>query len=617
MCGIAGQAHRRGIVECEALSLLETALTHRGPDDRGEWYSPDRRVGLLHRRLAILDLSERARQPMSSPCGRFTVVFNGEIYNFRALRVAMEAKGEKFATQGDTEVLLRLWTRLGANCLLDLRGMFSFAMWDSAERTLTLARDPMGIKPLYWTESSAGAMTFASEVKALRAVGLATELNVSGLATFLRWGSTAAPDTVYRNVRALQPGSVMVWHQDDGAKVESPYWDYASAWKRSHELIGGIRSVHEAVEWTEAALLDSVSAHLVSDVPVGAFLSGGVDSTAVVALMRRAGQDKVETFSIASENPRLDEAGAARRIARHYECLHHEMVVGKSDVDTLVRGFFASLDQPTIDGLNTYVVSSFASGHGMKVVTSGIGGDELFRGYRRSFAHLPVLLGVLSRTPSAVRRATAKALRVSAPRFGERALRLSTLLESDGTLPAIHRWSRQVLRPEEVAQLFRDGSSCVHSGEPTGHAVPPSKQASIQAAISALESERYLGAQLLPDSDAFSMRHGLELRTPLVDRVLHEHVVALPDDLFRGPSGVTKPLLVGASQIPAALVQPKKMGFTLDIGSWLPSIPSPQFDDEVVDTKVAERIYRQAQLKERHWSHGWAMLVLAHVVNRA
>ena len=310
-------------VDRDLIVSLTHSLAHRGPDDEGTWFSEDGRVGLGHRRLSILDLSPLGHQPMLSPDGRFVIVYNGEIYNFWELRRELERKGEHFVSNTDTEVLLRLWSLEGPECLLNLRGMYAFAIWDNLERCLWLVRDPLGIKPLYYVRSG-NTLTFASEVKALRAVGVAQTINPLGVGAFLRWGSIPAPLTIYEEVYALPAASILCWKQADASLQIKKYWDFEDAWSRSKRLVAKIRNKDEAIEWVRQALLDSVRAHLVSDVPVGAFLSGGIDSTAVVSLMRKAGQKDIETFSITFDEPKFDESQYARYAAKVYGTRHHE-----------------------------------------------------------------------------------------------------------------------------------------------------------------------------------------------------------------------------------------------------------------------------------------------------
>src|SRR5215813_3175244 len=295
MCGIAGQVATSAPVDRDLVISLSQTIRHRGPDDHGFWCDEDRRVALSHRRLSIIDLSHLGHQPMFSPEGRFVIVYNGEIYNFADLRKQFENSGERFTSNSDTEVLLRLWALKGPAGLRLLRGMFAFAVWDQQERVLVLARDPLGIKPLYFAPTNE-SLTFASEIKALRGAKLGDGVDPAGVGAFLRWGSIPAPITLYRGIRALPAASFLTWRQADGATTIKSYWDFSSAWSTSCSLVREITSREAATEWVTAALQESVRSHLVSDVPVGAFLSGGIDSTAVVSLMRQAGQNEIKTF---------------------------------------------------------------------------------------------------------------------------------------------------------------------------------------------------------------------------------------------------------------------------------------------------------------------------------
>ncbi len=616
MCGVAGRVSRGEPVERELILSFSRSLGHRGPDDEGTWFSEDGRVGLGHRRLSILDLSSLGRQPMVSPDGRFVIVYNGEIYNFRELRRELEGAGENFSSNTDTEVLLRLWSMHGPKCLLQLRGMYAFAIWDNLERCLWLVRDPLGIKPLYYTQDG-DTLTFASEVKALRSAGVAGEISARGIGAFLRWGSIPAPLSVYEGVHALPAASVLCWRQVDGRTEIETYWDYQTAWSRSQSLIADVRSWREAIEWVRQALLESVRAHLVSDVPVGSFLSGGIDSTAVVSLMRQAGQQEIETFSIGCDDKALDESSYAVRAAQRYDTRHHEWRVTQADFARLRTAFLAAMDQPTIDGFNIFVVAMLAHQHGIKVVTSGIGGDELFRGYPLQFQRLPALWTALRRTPSVLRRSVAGLLAVPLVKetLGHRSSRMADLLHARPELEQLYLWTRELFRPEEIRRLltdaaFADEATRVNMTDFLPVSSPG--QANLRARISMLETSRYLGSQLLVDSDNFSMAHSLELRVPLVDRTLFEQIVALRDFFFGGRA--PKALLVAATRdLPNELVYRPKQGFTFPFATWLSKYDwHPK--SSVFDETMCDRISQGLASGRLHWSTRWALEVLDNLL---
>ena len=368
MCGIAGrlglgpddQSNKRA-------AELRGALRHRGPDDEGTYQTDQGRVLLVQTRLAILDLSAAGHQPMErsrtevvgedgggltadvSDAGQLVIVFNGEIYNFRELRAELEAEGVVFRTQTDTEVILALYERDGARCVERLRGMFAFVIWDEGTKTAFMARDPLGIKPLYWCETD-GVFAFASELRALVQAGLCgKEIDPAGLWTFLRFGSVAEPGTILRGVSMLPAGHAMEWKSG-----QTRVWSY---WVPE---LSERAPVAKPAAVAREALLDSVRSHLVSDAPVGVFLSGGIDSTVMALLAQQAGIGELRTFSIGFDESAFDESAAARTTAELLGATHREWRLNAGEGQSLIRGFIKALDQPTIDGLNTYCISKLA-----------------------------------------------------------------------------------------------------------------------------------------------------------------------------------------------------------------------------------------------------------------
>src|SRR5215813_13863307 len=390
MCGINGIFAYNpcaGIPTDTELLATREAMRARGPDGTGAWWSGDRRCGLGHRRLAILDLSERAVQPMASGDGRYVVTFNGEIYNYPCLRKELEAEGAVFRSTSDTEVLLHLFARDGATMVHRLRGMYAFAIWDSIARRLFLARDPYGIKPLY-TANDGWTFRFASQVKALLAGGaVSRDPEPAGLVGFHLFGSVPEPFTIYRDIRALPAGHSQ-WVDAAGPREPEPFACLAAI------LADGARKAAPASELRERlrdGVSDSVRAHLLADVEVGIFLSAGVDSGSLLGLMRDSGQREIRAITLAFDEFRdteEDEAPLAARVAEWYGARHIVRRVGEREFLDDLPAILAAMDQPSIDGINTWFISKVTREAGLKVALSGLGGDELLGGYP-SFRELP------------------------------------------------------------------------------------------------------------------------------------------------------------------------------------------------------------------------------------
>lgn len=617
MCGIAGVYGKKGAAKhVESVERMAAAMVHRGPDESGFFLSPSSICALGHRRLSIIDLSDKGRQPMTAEEGRYTIVCNGEIYNFRELKEDLCQKGDRFRSESDTEVLLRLWEWEGISCLNKLRGMFAFGVWDDKDESLTLARDPLGIKPLYYWMGK-DHLIFASEVKALRSIGIASGLDPTGLGLFLRWGSIPAPFTIHPDIKSLPAGCWLRFSRK-GVEIEK-YWDHSEAIRirrnGCQEEKGRVKSREEAVVFVRDTLLNSVKAHLVSDVPVGAFLSGGIDSSAVVSLMRQVGQGHISTFSITFDDPALDESRYSRLAARFYETDHHERRLTSDEFFSLKSEFMASVDQPTVDGVNTFLVSRFAHENGFKVVTSGVGGDEFFAGYKGTFQDLPRLVGNLGRIPDFALKGCGHLtnfvanLGVVSPSW----FRLGNFLSGELSLSGGYDMWRGLFSPQEIKGLFKDKELGEAVATVETEAFIPKKLNGLspREKVTVLEASRYLGSQLLPDSDVFSMAHSLELRVPLVDRIVAERLGQLHEDrMFLDPNETPKSLLVEAvGDLPSKLVYRKKMGFTFPLEKWLGMEewrPKSGLLAEAPCQKV-DALFRKGKI---HWSRRWALEVL-------
>ena len=576
MCGLAGailspdfsassDGHR-------AVERMCDAMSSRGPDAAGYWQANNAPVFLGHRRLSIVDLEARANQPFVSDCGNYVIVFNGEIYNFLELRSALSEQGEVFRTTSDTEVILRLYIREGAQMLARLRGMFAIAIWDTREKNCFFARDPYGIKPLYVAKTRAGWL-FASQVKALLASGLVSdETDTLGEASFWMLGSVAGPRTWFKDISEIPPGS---WAEIDGeGKFTGPesYWNIGESWSVSPQDVDR----EEVRERVRQALLESVKYHLVADVPVGVFLSGGIDSGALAGLMAECGVRQLTGVTIAYEEFRgthYDEAPIAARIARHYGIDHVVRRVTRAEFEADLPAIMASMDQPTIDGINTWFASKAVAETGLKVVVSGVGGDELFMGYD-SFRQIPRLV---------------KAARAIAQFPGGMALEnllTSVQAKRSGNLRWQHapQWlqtigggwwlRRSTCAPGDLPRLMgRDIGSV-----PTADRVPEHWLTDMVGmlpkdpalALAQIESMTYLRNQLLRDSDWASMAHSVELRTPLVDAHLLKQLAPLLGQ-FRKFSNKSLLAHAPAKPLPQDILTRRKTGFGIPVKQWIES----------------------------------------------
>ncbi|MFN3597693.1 MAG: asparagine synthase (glutamine-hydrolyzing) [Rubricoccaceae bacterium] len=591
MCGFAAAfAYRAPALGAhagrDALGRAAERMARRGPDGEGVWTSDDGRAGLAHRRLAIIDLSEAGAQPMVAEApddggaggearaeGALRIVFNGEIYNYRALRAALEAEGQHFRSDSDTEVILHLYRRHGAALAGLLRGMFAFALYDEARGGVLLARDPYGIKPLYLADDG-HTLRAASQVKALLAMGgVDTAPDPAGHAGFFAFGFVPEPHTLYRGIRALPPGTTL-WADARGAGMPQPFASVEEALGKAAAYPAPV-GPDEARAALREALLDTVRAHLVADVPVGVFLSSGLDSATLAALAAEAGGD-LRTVTLGFDEyagTPDDEVPLAEAVAAHYGAAHTTVRVGRAGFEAHLAAFLDAMDQPSMDGLNSFLVSYAAREAGLKVALSGVGGDELFGGYP-SFAEVPRLVRAAGRVPGAgalgpALRALAApiAARVTSPKY-------AGLLEYGTDFGGAYLLRRALHAPWELPRvmdpdLAREGWAALEARArlaATAAAIPGEGPAAAHLRVSALESTWYMRSQLLRDTDWASMAHSLEVRTPLVDWALLRAVAPL---IARQP-GLGKRALAEtpARALPPALLNRPKTGFTTPVRRW-------------------------------------------------
>lgn len=576
MCGIAGIfafSATAANVSREELRATRDAMAPRGPDAAGEWFSDCGRVALGHRRLAIIDLSPLGEQPMASQDGRLQLVFNGEIYNYRELRAELEQSGYEFRSHSDSEVLLALYERDGRNMLSRLRGMYAFGLWDAHKRGLLLARDPYGIKPLYYALEG-GVLRFASQVRALLAGGqVSKQLDPAGQAGFLMWGAVPEPFTYYKSVSALMAGNAL-WVDERGPGPLEQHGSITQVWREAAKRAAdpgdslSPASVHDA-------LRESVRFHLVADVEVGIFLSGGVDSGALAGLMRERTSAPIHgvTLEFAEfRDSHDDEVPLARRVARQYGITHHLRRVGRDEFLSDLPRIFAAMDQPSIDGVNSWFVSKAAAERALKVVISGLGGDELFGGYN-SFTDVPRLVslaGLPARVPGLGRlvREVLKPL----VRFAPLHPKLPSTLEMGGDVRSAYQLKRGLFLPWELGDVMPEAALheaferlAAQGGAASELPVEP------YAAVAALEAESYMRNQLLRDVDWASMAHSLEVRVPLVDTRLTQQVA--PYVVRHRPVGKRVLGEVARDPLPEVILSRPKTGFTTPVASWMASAP--------------------------------------------
>lgn len=569
MCGIAGHFAWRSDappIDREALGRTCSAMAARGPDGEGLWLDSPQRIGLAHRRLAIIDTSDGGAQPMALDGGRLVIVFNGEIYNFRSLRRSLEAEGRRFRTVSDTEVLLHLYDREGPAMVDRLRGMFALAIWDRARRGLFLARDGFGIKPLYYANTG-GTLRFASQVKALLAGGgIDTAPSAAGRAGFFVWGHVPEPWTFFEHIRCL-PAGCSLWVDGSGARAPARHFDVVAELERAEE-----KAAPADPEALRDAVRDTVRQHLVADVPVGVFLSAGRDSATVAAHAAASSPDPVRAVTLAFDefagSPK-DEAPLAREVAARYRLPHQVGRTTERDFrdarDRLVR----AMDQPSIDGVNAWLVSRAVAETGLKAALSGVGGDELFGGYR-GFSDIPRAVGLLAPlrrlrgAGAVVRRLSAPAVRaVASPKY-------ASLIEYGTNYADAYLLRRALFMPWELDSVMepdqaREGWAEVDAARRDQPRLDGLRTP--RARVSALELACYLRSQLLRDSDWAGMAHGVEIRTPLVDTFFFRRIAPLL--VGRRPAGKEELAATPATPLPDGVLRRRKTGFGVPMQSWL------------------------------------------------
>jgi asparagine synthase (glutamine-hydrolysing) len=613
MCGIAGAvgtlsppaldvAPIRGAVT-SCVERISAAQRHRGPDGAGLWATESAEVVFGHRRLAILDLSEAGAQPMVDTASGCAITFNGEIYNFRELRRELETLGERFHSSSDTEVILKAYSYWGLGVVPRLRGIFAMAIWDPRSRSVHLVRDHLGVKPLYWTRvqnSPLGreVLLFASEVRALLASGVvARRLDPAGLASYLSQGFVVGPTTIVEGIELLPAAGILTIvpgksAQDVNTYTLGCYWRPPSSDMR--------RTTEDELRHE---LANTVRMQLVSDAPLGVFLSGGVDSSAVATLASEAEPGAVHTFTIGFDETGLDESQYAARVAAAIGSRHTNVTLREEDFLRQLPDALTAIDQPTFDALNTYFVSRAAREAGMTVALAGTGGDELFGGYP-SFVELPRMLRAGAWVPRPLGGAVSGAYRIfgalywnllgQAPpqtRWGK----IADLACAGDDLLGLYQTSYALFTREAQSRL---GSARVHAAQRNQDFGLPAEVAralrdrtegsEILHAISLLELSSFVGERLLRDADAASMAVSLEARVPLLDWALCEKVAGIdPARRFSGKKRLLRDLALG--QLDPALFDRPKSGFVLPIGEWAKRRLQPEMERLLSDASLVGR----------------------------
>jgi len=575
MCGIAGiySYHEDAppVDQAELMRIRERMIP-RGPDGAGMWVSEDRRVGLAHRRLAIIDLSPAGAQPMPDPESGNWIVFNGEIYNHAELRAQLNSAGVVTRSHSDTEVLLKLYAHKGPAMLNMLRGMYAFAIWDARKRQMFFARDPFGIKPLYIADDGR-TLRFASQVKALLAGKVDTRPEPAGHAGFLLWGSVPEPYTLYRGIRALLPGHWMI--VADGV-VGQPVCFNSPSHSLRHTPSAGPEAMEATLHQIAAAVRESVAAHMVADVPVGVFLSAGLDSTMLAACAASLGTLRTLTLGFEEYKDSVyDEAALAGEVAHNLGAQHTLHRISAADFAQDREALLAAMDQPSIDGVNTWFVAKAAAQQGLKVALSGIGGDELFGSYP-TFRQVPQLrknLNGFAQSPL-LGRAVRKGLSaisgvLPSPKY-------AGLLEYGGTLEGGYLLRRALFMPWEIGSLMDPEMAAEGLKELdtlSSMAANTAGVGSERLALSALEMQWYMKNQLLRDADWAGMAHSLEIRVPFVDMALLGQFVEIPAlDPAQEKQMIARTV---APNLPEAVLNRPKTGFAVPIHQWLnPDAPN-------------------------------------------
>jgi asparagine synthase (glutamine-hydrolysing) len=595
------------------------ALAHRGPDDEGiEVIDPSSNGWTTvygHRRLAILDLSSAGHQPMRNSRNGDWTTYNGEVFNFHDVRKQLEVDGYSFHTGSDTEVLLAGLEHRALEALHDWRGMFALAWFDAQRKRTVLVRDRLGIKPLYYYFDGEN-FVFASELRALIATGLVPKrLSRVAIESYLAFGSIEQPLTILEGVYSVLPGHTLTF--EDGRITSDAYWEVKPTTSRAGE--------GDFTDEITQLLREAVRLRLVSDVPVGVFLSGGIDSSAVVSLLRRANAGEIDSFSVCFQEEEFSESEHATRIANQFGTRHHTVMLTVDEVLKKLPRALAAMDQPSIDGINSWVVSEAAATSGLKVAISGLGGDEVFAGYSffKTIARDERRRKQAQRFPYGIRSTAAAA--VSIVSGGNRATKLQGLLRSsDLDEPAV-RLRRRLFTTEQTASILLDEAPSQQEERDrevlrtwTARQLANCEDADPINQASALELGGYMSNTLLRDTDVMSMAHSLEVRVPLIDHLLVERMMRIPGDLKLKTSEPKWMLVAAAGDLPREVVDRPKRGFELPFKHWIAGPLRDQVSasfsstklDEIFNRKALESVWDDFLHERVSWSRAWSIFAL-------